>query len=101
MENEAEVFLNSVPLFAGLMREEKTLVVQALQEETFDQGEWVIRQVLACPAAWRRWHEAAAGPQAGNRTLLHTNAFWAAGLTRTDRSNLDCILVAQRTAVGI
>lgn len=45
MENEAEVFLNSVPLFSGLMREEKMLVVQALQEEYFEQGQWVIRQV--------------------------------------------------------
>ena len=60
VENEAEVFLNSVPLFSGLMREEKTLVVQALQEESFEQGEWIIRQArplnldlpacrLACP----------------------------------------------------
>ena len=45
MENEAEVFLNSVPLFAGLTREEKTQVVQALQEEAYQQGDWVIRQV--------------------------------------------------------
>ena len=46
MENEAEVFLNSVPLFAGLTREEKTQVVQALQEESYQQGDWVIRQVF-------------------------------------------------------
>ena len=45
VENEAEVFLNSVPLFAGLTREEKTQVVQALQEESYQQGDWVIRQV--------------------------------------------------------
>lgn len=47
MDNEAEVFLNSVPLLASLTREERTQLVQALDERTYEKDEWVIRQVCS------------------------------------------------------
>ena len=72
MENEAEVFLNSVPLFSGLMREEKMLVVQALQEEYFEQGQWVIRQVGSGPRPCTRCSECpACGCRIGASRAFH------------------------------
>lgn len=47
VDNEAEVFLNSVPLLASLSREERQQLVQALVEQVFDQDAWVIRQVCS------------------------------------------------------
>ena len=47
MENEAEVFLNSVPLLSSLSREERMLLLQALEERVYEQDAWVIRQVGA------------------------------------------------------
>ena len=45
MDNEAEVFLNSVPLLASLSREERQQLVQALVEQVYEQEAWVIQQV--------------------------------------------------------
>lgn len=45
MENEGEVFLNSVPLLASLSREDRVRLLQALEEKVYDRDAWVIRQV--------------------------------------------------------
>lgn len=42
---EVELFLNSVPLLAGLSGEEKQRLVDAFDEQTFAKGERVINEV--------------------------------------------------------
>ncbi|BDA41611.1 cGMP-dependent protein kinase 2 [Coccomyxa sp. Obi] len=42
--SQVELFLNSVPLLASLSREEKLLLVDALEEQTFPAGTCVVRQ---------------------------------------------------------
>jgi hypothetical protein len=51
-ENEAsqvELFLNSVPLLQSLSREEKLMLVDALEEQVFPAGTCVITQASALP----------------------------------------------------
>ena len=43
--SQVELFLNSVPLLASLSREEKLLLVDALEEQTFPAGTCVVKQV--------------------------------------------------------
>jgi hypothetical protein len=42
---EVELFLNSVPLLAGLSREEKQRLLDAFDEQTFAKGQRVINEV--------------------------------------------------------
>ena len=44
VENEGEVFLNSVPLLASLSREDRVRLLQALEEKVYERDAWVIRQ---------------------------------------------------------
>ncbi len=43
--SQMELFLNSVPLLASLSREEKLLLVDALEEQTFPAGTCIVKQV--------------------------------------------------------
>lgn len=50
-QNEAsqvELFLNSVLILASLTRDEKLLLLDALEEQSFEPGVKVIRQVSTC-----------------------------------------------------
>lgn len=44
-----ELFLNSVPLLASLSREEKLMLVDALEEQVFPPGTRIVQQVR-CPS---------------------------------------------------
>ena len=43
--SQVELFLNSVPLLASLSREEKLVLVDALEEQAFAPGTRVVQQV--------------------------------------------------------
>lgn len=42
--SQVELFLNSVPLLASLSREEKVMLVDALEEQVFPAGTCIVRQ---------------------------------------------------------
>ena len=42
--SQVELFLNSVPLLASLSREEKLMLVDALEEQVFPAGTCIVRQ---------------------------------------------------------
>lgn len=50
---QVELFLNSVPLLQNLSREEKLMLVDALEEQVFPAGTRVITQASALPHSMR------------------------------------------------
>ena len=49
-----ELFLNSVPILAPLTRDEKLLLLDALEEQVYGPGVRVINQVCSCTVDFAR-----------------------------------------------